>query len=82
MDDGLKKAVAAAGSMRKLAWMLGLAPASVSNWGRKGKGIPLDRVLEVEEATKVPREELRPDVFRRDCKLAGRRRLANTGEGS
>lgn len=47
------------GGHAKLASMIGVTRAAVHQW----RCIPLDRVLEIEEATGVPREKLRPDVF-------------------
>jgi DNA-binding transcriptional regulator YdaS (Cro superfamily) len=41
----------------QLAVGLGLSPQAVSNW----KVVPLERVIEVEQLTNVPRETLRPD---------------------
>ncbi len=35
---------------------------TVLRWERDG--VPLERVVEVEEVTGIPREQLRPDMFR------------------
>lgn len=61
MDKGLKLAADAAGNRGKLAHLLGIAPAAVYQWSR----IPTARILQIERATKVPRELLRPDLYRR-----------------
>lgn len=68
------KAIAAAGSLTELARRLGVDPQVVVNWRKRG--IPVDKVPEVELATierdehdrpvpgaepKVHRHELRPD---------------------
>lgn len=42
-----------------LAKSLGITPGAVSQWVR----VPAERVVEVERATGIPREELRPDLF-------------------
>jgi DNA-binding transcriptional regulator YdaS (Cro superfamily) len=58
-DSGLKAAIAATGSMRKLAFLLGISPAALSEWWR----VPSHRILQVEAVTDVPRELLRPDLY-------------------
>ncbi len=58
-DQGLHRAIRAAGGVSELARRLGIAQPSVSNWSR----IPADRVLGVEAATGVAREILRPDLY-------------------
>lgn len=58
-DEGLAKAIAAAGGARQLAERLGIAAASVYGWRR----VPAERVPAVSEATAIPRHELRPDLY-------------------
>jgi DNA-binding transcriptional regulator YdaS (Cro superfamily) len=58
-DEGLKKAVEKAGSYYRLAKLLNLTPTAVLEW----KQVPMHRVFEVEAATGVSRETLRPDYF-------------------
>ena len=60
-DAGLQAAIDAAGTRYRLSKLLGLSTTAVINW----KQIPLTRVLDVERVTKVDREILRPDLFRR-----------------
>ena len=60
MDQGIKKAVEAKGTIAALARDLGITRAAIHQWDR----IPADRVVEVERVTGVPREELRPDLYR------------------
>jgi DNA-binding transcriptional regulator YdaS (Cro superfamily) len=60
-DLGVERAIKAAGSMRKLAKLLGIRQQSVCKW----KKIPAHHILEIERLTGVPREELRPDLYRR-----------------
>ena len=57
MDKGLKLAIKAAGSARRLAAKLGVSQQAVQQWQR----IPAERVIEVERLT-MPRERLRPDL--------------------
>jgi antitoxin CcdA len=45
-----------------LAKVLGLKHPSLARWQRNGR-VPADRVLAVEAATGVPREQLRPDLY-------------------
>lgn len=58
-DSGLERAIEAAGGISALARLVGVAQPSVSNWRR----VPAERVLAVEAATAVPRQELRPDLY-------------------
>ena len=59
-DEGLVLAIRAAGSMRALAYELGLSVQAFSEWKRA----PAHRILQVEAVTKVAREKLRPDLYR------------------
>lgn len=59
-DQGLTKAIEAAGSRSELARRLGISQQAVSQW----RTIPLRQIVAVEQATGVPREELRPDLYR------------------
>ncbi|MGL4242453.1 MAG: Cro/CI family transcriptional regulator, partial [Beijerinckiaceae bacterium] len=58
-EEGLQKAISAAGGVAALARKLGIAQPSVSNWTR----VPADRVASVEAATGIARGDLRPDLF-------------------
>lgn len=60
---GLKKAIKVAGSQGALAGMLGVRQSHISNWLNRDKRVPAARVLSIEEATGVPRHELRPDIY-------------------
>jgi TorA maturation chaperone TorD len=59
-DAGLEQAIKAAGGVASLARAIGIAQPSVSAWSR----IPAERVLAVEELTRVHRFILRPDLYR------------------
>ena len=58
-DEGLSKAIAAAGGITALARLLGLRQPSVSGWRR----IPVNRVFQIEAITGLNRRILRPDLF-------------------
>jgi DNA-binding transcriptional regulator YdaS (Cro superfamily) len=47
------------GRSSALAVALGITPGAISQWDR----VPAERVLEVEKATGIPRQVLRPDVY-------------------
>lgn len=58
-DQGLERAIEAAGGMASLARAVGISQPSISSWSR----VPAERVLFVESLTRVPRYVLRPDLF-------------------
>ena len=58
-DDGLDRAIDAAGGIAQLARKIGISQPSVSNWNK----VPAQRVIAVEAATGVPRNDLRPDLY-------------------
>ncbi|WP_408737126.1 transcriptional regulator [Acetobacter sicerae] len=53
------------GGTRSAAKLIGAPPSTIQAWKKRGR-IPSGRVCEVEAATNIPREELRPDLFRRE----------------
>ncbi len=55
----LNLAIEACGSAAKLAERLSIKRQAVYQWEQ----VPLDRVVDVERITGVPRELLRPDIF-------------------
>jgi DNA-binding transcriptional regulator YdaS (Cro superfamily) len=59
-EQGLLLAIEAAGSMNRLAQLLGVGQPSVQEWTR----VPAHRIIQVEAVTGVPREKLRPDLYR------------------
>ncbi|MBR0710924.1 molecular chaperone TorD family protein [Bradyrhizobium liaoningense] len=58
-DDGLERAIDAAGGVAGLARKIGISQPSVSNWTK----VPAQRVVAVEAATGVSRNDLRPDLY-------------------
>jgi DNA-binding transcriptional regulator YdaS (Cro superfamily) len=58
MDDGLKAAIEAVGGVRALADLLKLNRQSVHRW----RCVPVNRLLQIETVTGVPRNVLRPDL--------------------
>ena len=60
-DDGLERAIDAAGGIAQLARKIGISQPSVSTWTR----VPAQRVIAVESATGVARNDLRPDLYER-----------------
>ena len=59
-SKGLARAIKAAGSVAKLATALQVTRQTVYYWA----DVPAERVVDMEKATGVPREELRPDLYR------------------
>lgn len=58
--DGFDKAVAKMGTKWKLGKALGMSKSAIYGWDR----VPEERLLQVEQLTGIPREELRPDLAR------------------
>ena len=68
----IERAAAAAGSKSALARLLGLKVQSIQQWTR----IPAERLIDVERVTGIPREELRPDLYRSAKKRPSTQRAA------
>jgi DNA-binding transcriptional regulator YdaS (Cro superfamily) len=60
IDKGLRLAIEAAGGERALARLLGISHAAIWGWRR----VPAKRIIQIEAATVVPRERLRPELYR------------------
>lgn len=58
-DEGLDRAIDAVGGVAQLARKIGISQPSVSNWVK----VPVQRVIAVEAATGVSRDQLRPDLY-------------------
>jgi DNA-binding transcriptional regulator YdaS (Cro superfamily) len=56
LDLAIKKA----GGLRELGRALGINYQALQTWRR----IPAERVRDIERVTGIPREKLRPDIFR------------------
>lgn len=54
--------VKAAGGPTKLGDALGISRQAVGKWTR----VPIERIAEVEQASGMARESMRPDVFQRE----------------
>lgn len=65
--NAFQEYVARRGATAELARVLGVTPAAIRQWDGH---IPAERVVAVEAATGIPREALRPDLFRREPRLA------------
>jgi len=61
MSTGMALLRAERGLQAKVAHGLGLTRAAVVKW----RNIPADRLIEIEQITGIPREALRPDLFRK-----------------
>ena len=59
MDKGAKLAIKAAGGAPALAAKLRISKQAVFQWKR----VPVDRVLEIERLTGIPRHVLRSDIY-------------------
>jgi hypothetical protein len=59
-SQGLKAAIKAAGGVRPLARKLGISLSAFCGWKR----VPAHRIRQLEAVTKIPREKLRPDLYR------------------
>jgi DNA-binding transcriptional regulator YdaS (Cro superfamily) len=56
---GFAAAVKAAGGLMELARLLRIRPQAIIQW----KDVPIERLLQIEALTGVPRHVLRPDLF-------------------
>jgi len=56
----IEKAIRKAGGLRALARALGITHQAIMQWDK----MPAHRILQIEAATGVPRELLRPDFYR------------------
>lgn len=57
--EGMALLRAQRGLMARVAKALDVTPGAVAQW----KKIPAERVVEIEQASGIPRQKLRPDLF-------------------
>jgi hypothetical protein len=58
--NALQRAIDKAGGPSAFAKRLGISRQALWKWKR----VPADRIIQIERLTGVPREELRPDLYR------------------
>lgn len=63
MNEGLQRAINRVCGVTNLARKLGVTRSAIYQWGDE---IPANRLVEIERLTGVPREQLRPDLYRHD----------------
>ena len=59
MMEALQSAKIKVGGVSALAKALGVTSQAVSQWRR----VPVERVLDAEKLTGIPRHEFRPDIY-------------------
>ena len=64
--DALNRAIDSAGGPSALARRIGVTPSAVTNWAKSVKRISPQNAIRIENVTGIPREEIRPDLFRRE----------------
>ena len=65
MANGMDLIRARRGLLAEVAHSLGLTRAAVVKWPQ----VPAERVVEVERITGIPREQLRPDLYRKTAAI-------------
>lgn len=63
--EAIARALEQGGGIGAVAKALKISDEAVRLWRARGK-VPAERVVELEALTGVPREELRPDLYRRE----------------
>ena len=61
----VKKAIKAAGGATNLADELKVSRAVIYLWKR----VPAERLVDIERITRIPRERLRPELYRRSAEI-------------
>jgi len=64
MRDPVLQRILDTTGLRELSRRLGLSPNSVIKWRR----VPDHRIVQVEDVTGIPRETLRPDLYRKPAR--------------
>ena len=60
--SAVRRAVEIAGGQRALGQLLGVSQQAVGQWLSNDR-IPANRVVQIAQATGIPRHELRPDLY-------------------
>lgn len=76
--DALMRAVEIAGSLNELAKVLGISKQAVHHW--KEERVPAEYIVDIELATGVQREELRPDLYRIEVKKKAAAPVKSSGQ--
>lgn len=72
--SGVEQVIKQSGGIGALAERLGISPQAVHKWRKSG--VPAERILELEELSGVPREVIRPDLYRKSRPLTATSRKA------
>lgn len=67
----LEKAIQKAGGQTALAELIGRSPQRINNWLRRGGKVPAEECPDIERATGISCEELRPDLSAKWAYLRG-----------
>ena len=65
MASGMDLIRARRGLLAEVAHSLGMTRAAVVKW----REVPAERVVEIERITGIPREQLRPDLYRKTASI-------------
>lgn len=71
-NRGIAQAIKIAGGQYQLAKALGVKQPSVNYYLHTN--CPAEKAVEIESLTKVPREKIRPDIFKSQTKAKGETR--------
>lgn len=69
--------IAVRGAKARIAAQLGVSHAAIQQWGSR---VPAERVVAVEQITGIPREKLRPDLYRQDKPAPARKPRQPAGQ--
>lgn len=64
--DAIKRAIAICGGQVRLGQKMGVPQQTISDWLTRGKSLKAEYAIGMDLATdgQVPKEELRPDIFK------------------
>ena len=69
MKRAIRRAIKEAGGQSALGRACGVSQEAVRRWLERGQ-VPAERLVAIETATGVPREELRPKLYKRARRIA------------